>query len=60
VPLGADGKPLPKEAMFGANFDAVLAGKPEPYTDAQINAAKNLTPSNKSIADEFAAIFDRR
>lgn len=60
VPLGGDGRPLTKADMLGANCEAVFADKPEPYTEAQIKAAMNATPTPESIAAEFASIFDKK
>lgn len=57
VPLRADGRPMTKADMVGANFEVAFAGKPEPYPQAQIAAPGQAGLQRQSIADEFERVF---
>ena len=61
VPLGADGRPMTREAMREANIAAVFAGKPEPFTSEQVKSGRPADEADRrgDVASEFEAVFGR-
>lgn len=57
VPLGADGRPLTRQEMCGANFLAEFDGKPRPYSDAQVAAGRDASSWKETTPEEFDSLF---
>jgi hypothetical protein len=60
VPLGPTGRPLTKADMTAANFAAIMDGKPEAFTAAQVAAGSDGNPWLEQSAAEFEEVFGRR
>jgi hypothetical protein len=60
VPPGPTGKPMTKADMTAANFVAMMDGKPEPFTAAQVAAGSDGNPWLAHSAEDFDSVFGRR
>jgi hypothetical protein len=60
VPLGPTGKPMTRADMTAANFVAMMDGKPEPFTAAQVAAGSDGNPWLAQSAEDFDSVFGRR
>lgn len=57
APLDSNGQPMTYAEMSSANFEAALNGKPEPYTQAQVDAAEHAPHRVLQGNDDFETLF---